>query len=217
MDDGLAAAVRRLQEAFAGYPRRAVLEGCPHCRGSVAVDEHDLFSLTISLGNTVGTGDDVKSLLPLLLERLATGHELVPSMVLSLLVRQGWRTWPTAEREAVDGYLTAIWRSLLAEYPPRVGSLCDAAEFLSVAGEFTGSTSLFLRDWDTTRGPAADRHLADLVTGWAGGARLPAAVLTWLHSDVVRARLYDAFERDHDASWADDLARAYDLLSADLI
>ncbi|TMR25013.1 hypothetical protein ETD86_02540 [Nonomuraea turkmeniaca] len=62
--------------------------------------------------------------------------------------------------------------------------------------------------------PAADRHLADLVTGWwAGGVRLPAAILTWLHRDEVRDRLYSAFERDHDASWADDLARAYDALA----
>jgi hypothetical protein len=179
----------------------------------VLVDEHDLFSLTISLGGTVGTGDDVKSLVPLLLERLATGDELVPSMVFSLLVQQGWRTWPTAEQEAVDGYLMVVWRLLLTEYPPRVGSFCDAAEFLGVADGFSGSLGLFLHHWDAIRGPAADRHIADLVIGWVSGAQLPAAVLTWLHRDVVRDRLYCAFERDHDASWADDLARAYDLLS----
>lgn len=213
MDDGLAAAVGRLRETFARYPRRTVLEGCPHCRGSVPVDEHDRFSLTISLGGTVGTDDDVKSLVPLLLERLATGHELVPRMVFSLLVRQGWRTWPTAEQEAVDGYLMVVWRLLLAEYPPRVGAFGDAAEFLGVAGKFTGSVGLFLHDWDTIRGSAADRHIADLVIGWVRGAELPAAVLTWLHRDMVRDRLYGAFELDHDASWADDLARAYDLLS----
>jgi hypothetical protein len=213
VDDGLAAAVRRLREMFARYPRRTVLDGCPHCRGSVLVDEHDLFSLTISLGNTVGTGDDVKSLVPLLLERLVTGDELVPSMVFSLLVRQGWRTWPTAEQEAVDGYLMAVWRSLLTVYPPHVGSFCDAAEFLGVADELTGSIGLFLHDWDTIIGSAADHHIADLVIGWVSGVQLPAAALAWLHRDVVRDRLYGAFERHHDASWADDLARAYDLLS----
>ncbi|MEV4107724.1 hypothetical protein [Nonomuraea sp. NPDC049695] len=116
MDDGLAAAVGRLRETFVRYPRRTVLEGCPHCRGSVLVDEHDLFSLTISLGGTVGTSDDVKSLVPLLLERLATGNELMPSMVLTLLVQQGWRTWPTAEQEATTAGHTH-------SCTPRIGQL----------------------------------------------------------------------------------------------
>jgi hypothetical protein len=81
MDSDLTAAVARLREAFARYPRRAVLDGCPHCRGRVPVDDHDLFALTIGLGSTVGGRDDVKSLLPILLERLATSGELDPTIV----------------------------------------------------------------------------------------------------------------------------------------
>lgn len=205
-------AVGRLRGVFGRYPRRAVLEGCPHCRGSVAVDEHDLFSLTISLGNTVGTGDDVKSLLPLLLERLVTGDELYPSMVMAKLVQGGWRAWPAAEQEAIGGYFVAVWRALLAAYPSQVGSFCDSAEFLGSVGEIT-DTSRFLDDWDAIRGSAADHHLADLVGGWVSGVRLSAEVLDWLRRDATRERLHGAFERDHDAPWADDLARAYDLLA----
>ncbi len=78
----------RLREAFAGHPRSAVLDGCPHCRGSVRVDDADLFSLTISLGNTVGDRDDVKSLLPMLLERLITSTELCPEIVLGKLAQE---------------------------------------------------------------------------------------------------------------------------------
>jgi hypothetical protein len=37
--------------------------------------------LTFSLGNTVGDRDDVKSLLPLLLERLVASDELDPAIV----------------------------------------------------------------------------------------------------------------------------------------
>ncbi|GGR87391.1 hypothetical protein GCM10010169_34550 [Micromonospora fulviviridis] len=58
MDGDLSVAVARLKEAFVRYPRRVVLEGCPHCRGPVPVDDHDLFSLTISLGNTGVTLSD---------------------------------------------------------------------------------------------------------------------------------------------------------------
>ncbi|SPL88275.1 unnamed protein product [[Actinomadura] parvosata subsp. kistnae] len=212
MDDGLTTALKRLREVFARYPRRAVLDGCPHCRGSVRPDEHDLFALTISLGNTVGSVEDVKSLLPLLLERLVTGDELDAGIVLGKPAAHGWRSWPQDEQDAVEGYLMAVWRSLLSGYPPRAGSFGDAAGFLGAAGELTGDVGAFLGEWDTAGGPAANRHLADLVTGWAGGARLPAEVLTWLHGELVRDRLLAAFERDHDSAWADDLARAYDLL-----
>nr|WP_042179351.1 hypothetical protein [Kibdelosporangium sp. MJ126-NF4]CEL13774.1 hypothetical protein [Kibdelosporangium sp. MJ126-NF4]CTQ88142.1 hypothetical protein [Kibdelosporangium sp. MJ126-NF4] len=86
MDGNLAAALTRLGQAFAPYPRRAVLDGCPHCRSSTTVGEHDLFSLSIRLGNTVGGRDDVKSLLPLLFERLVTSDELV--LCLQSLVRK---------------------------------------------------------------------------------------------------------------------------------
>ena len=136
------------------------------------VNEHDLYALTISLGNTVGTRDDVKSLLPMLLERLVATGELDPGIVLGKLPREQWRTWPGHEA-AIDGYLDAVWRSLLAEYPPRV------------------------------RIVHRRRHLR---------RRRPSTLGSWLRREAVRDRLHQAFERDYDAPWADDLARAYDLL-----
>ncbi|MCG5469528.1 hypothetical protein LADH09A_003443 [Micromonospora sp. LAH09] len=141
MDDELTAALARVRDAFARYPRRAVLDGCPHCKGSVVVDEHDLFSLTISLGNTVGDRADVKSLLPVLLERLLVSEDLYPAIVLGKASYEEWRTWPRAEQK-------------------------------------------------------------------------PSVLGDWLRRDTVRDRLHRAFERDHDTPWADDLARAHDLLRA---
>ncbi|MEV0430545.1 hypothetical protein [Micromonospora sp. NPDC050495] len=142
MEGQLAAAIAGVQEAFASYPRRALLEGCPHCRGSVLVDERDLFSLTISLGNTVGSREDVKSLLPVLFERLVTSDELDPSIVLGTLWREEWRTWPGAEQDAIDRYLEAVWRSLLADYPSQLGSFLDAVTFLD-APAAPGESRLF--------------------------------------------------------------------------
>jgi hypothetical protein len=214
MDGELEAAVARLREVFARYPRRAVLEGCPHCQGLVPVDEQNLFSLTIRLGNTVGDRDDVKSLLPLLLERLITSGELDPVIVLAKLPKEQWRTWPVAEQDAVEGYLDALWQSLLLEYPSRVRSFPDADTFLDAAAATGESVSRFLDTWDATGGSAADRHLAELVTGCDFAARRVATKLTWLRRETVRDRLYRAFERDHDAPWAGDLARAYDLVPA---
>jgi hypothetical protein len=43
-------------------------------------------------------------------------------------------------------------------------------------------------------------------------ARRPSAMVAWLRRQSVRDRLHRAFERDHDTPWADDPARAYDLV-----
>jgi len=211
VDGDLAVAVARLREVFARYPRRAVLEGCPHCRGPVLVDDHDLFALTISLGNTVGGREDVKSLLPLLLERIATSAELDPAILLAKLPHESWRTWPEPEQNAIDRYLDTVWWSLLAAYPSRFAAFPDAVTFLGAAAATGESIGRFLDTWDEAVGPAPDRHLAELVNGFNFAARKPSAVRDWLRRETVRDRLRRAFERDHDRSWADDLARAHDL------
>ncbi|MEU1745973.1 hypothetical protein ACFYP0_00055 [Micromonospora arida] len=144
MQNELTTALADVRDAFARYPRRAVLDGCPHCRGSVLVDEHDLYSLTISLGNTVGSRADVKALLPVLLERLLGSDDLEPAIVLGKLPRQEWRTWPRVEQEAVDAYLDAVWRALLADPPPRLGSFTDPATFLDAAREAGERVERFL-------------------------------------------------------------------------
>ena len=176
------------------------------------LDDADLFSLTISLGNTVGDRDDVKSLLPMLLERLITSTELCPGIVLGKLAHERWRSWPAAEQAAVDGYFDAVWRSLLAEYPSRVGSFDDVSTFLDAARATGESVDRFLDLWDVMSGSAADRHLADMVNRIDFTARRPGTLRAWLCRETVRDRLLRAFDRDHDTPWADDLARAYDLI-----
>ena len=213
VDGDLAMSMAALREAFARYPHARVLDGCPHCRGPVRVDHANLFALTISLGNTVGGVDDVKGLLPTLLARLVTSTELVPTIVLGTLAQQRWREWPAAEQAAVDGYLDAVWRSLLARYSPRIGSFDDAATFLDAVAGAGERVDRFLEVWDATVGAAADRHLAGMVNGLGFTSRRPGVLRAWVRRDTVHDRLLRAFERDHDQPWADDLARAYDLLS----
>src|SRR5262249_54430398 len=145
MDDRVREALRRVGDAFARYPRRTVLEGCPHCRGQVSVADHDLFSLTLSLGGTVGAADDLKSLLPLLLERLVTDDELDADIVLGkLTLAGGWHAWPAGERDALGEYLDAVWRCVLSRYPARIGALCDASTFLIAARPLHHSVERYL-------------------------------------------------------------------------
>ena len=203
----------RLEQTFSVYPHRAVLEGCPHCHPSTPVDENDLYSLTISLGNTVGDRDDVKSLLPLLLERLVTDTELDPDIVLGKLPHQDWRTWPTEEQQAIDEYLGTVWRSLLAEYPSRMGAFTDVTAFLSAVLRTGEGIDRFLDVWDETIDSAADRHLAGLVNECGFSGRQNKVMTAWICREVIRDRLLAAFDRDQDAAWANDFATAYDSLS----
>jgi len=113
---------------------------------------------------------------------------------------------------AVDGYLDVVWRSLLAEYPSRVGSFDDASTFLDAVVAAGESVDRFLDVWDVTVGPAADRHLAGMVNGLDFAARRPSTLRAWSCGETVRDRLLRAFDRDHNRPWADDLARAYDLI-----
>ncbi|WP_021591250.1 hypothetical protein [Actinomadura welshii] len=213
MDEDLAAVLARLDQVFAPYPRRAVLDGCPHCRPATPVDEDDLFPLTLRLGGTVGGREDVKSLLPLLFERMVTSGELDGSIVLSTLTKEQWRHWPSAEQQAIDDYLDAVWRSLLRQFPSRIGAFFDAAAFLQAAATTGDSIGRYLAVWDTIPDPAADRHLAQLVNEHDFADARRRGLTAWLCREVTIDRLISAFERDHDAAWADDLAMAYDLLS----
>ncbi|MEO3770299.1 hypothetical protein [Micromonospora sp. B9E7] len=212
MENELTNALAGVRDAFARYPRRAVLDGCPHCEGAVPVDEHDLFLLTISLGNTVGSRADVKALLPVLLESLLGSDDLDPDIVLGKLPHQEWRTWPRVEQEAIDAYLDVVWRALLADHPSRLGSFTDPTDFLDAAHAAGERVERFLDVWDATLTPPADRHLAELVSRLNFTSQKPSALGDWLRREATRDRLHRAWERDYDSQWADDLARAYDLL-----
>lgn len=205
----LDAAAGRLRAAFAGYPVRPVLEGCPHCRGTVVVADEDLFDLSLRLGNTVGTYEDMKSHLPAMLADLATSDDLDESIVLGRLTGPpGWQTWPAAERAAITEFLYAMWRALLSAYP----ALRDAHTFLREMDRIGLDLGPFLRTWETTLAAAADRHLADLVDARTSRTGFPAAVIEWLGRPATRDRLYRAFASDPDGPAAEEFARAYDLL-----
>jgi hypothetical protein len=193
MDPALAKAIADIEAMFAGYPRRAVLEGCPHCVGDVRVEDHDLFSLTIRLGNTIGTEADVKALLPTLLRNLVTGDELDPGIVLGKVAP----SWLEPERLAVERFLDVVWQRLLAEFPPNLGAFHDVPTFLRAVP----NPDHFLASWP--HGSAPDRHLAAYVL---------ATTDDWAHRNEVRDRLLEAFERDQDEPWADEFAVAHDFV-----
>jgi hypothetical protein len=122
--------------------------------------------------------------------------------------------WPPGHRDSVDRYLHAVWKALLARYPSEVGGFVDAAGFLrAVAPLYRERLVMFPQIWRAINPPAADRHLADLVLAWAGGAELPPPVLAWLRRPVVRGYVFLAYVRGRSSPGAPALARAYKVLS----
>ncbi|MGW4631248.1 hypothetical protein [Nocardia sp. NPDC004415] len=213
MNRTLTTALEQLDRAFASYPRRKLSAGCPHCRYPTPIDEHDLYSLTLHLGNTIGDRDDIKSLLPLLLHRLVTSADLDPNIVLSKLTQQHWRTWPPAEQQAIENYLDAVWHTMLTEFPSRTGAFDRAETFLDAAATTGESTEHFLETWSTTPGRAADRHLAELAITHNPTTRRRPETTAWLHREPLHDRLLTAFLRDQHTPWATALAAAYDHLT----
>ncbi|WP_040810308.1 hypothetical protein [Nocardia concava] len=211
MNEGIAAALRDIAQVFASYPRRPVLERCPHCGPPVRVEEVDLFWLSIKLGNTVGDGTDVKALLPLLFERLITTNELDPDIVLGKLAQQKWESWPLDERLAIETFLDRAWLFLLSEFPSRAGTFADCAEFLRATAAAAIPPDRFLALWDASTGAAADRHLAEFVTIALTSRRIEPEIRAWIGRKSLRDRLLRAFEQnDDDPESADAFACAYD-------
>lgn len=207
----IAHVVDDLAAAFGAYPRRAVLDRCPHCGPPVRVDECDLFWLSIKLGNTVGGREDVKALLPMLFERLITSDELDAGIVLGKLGQEQWGSWPLGEQRAVEEFLDAVWHRVLGEFLARVGVFTGAREFLDGVASAGIGPARYLVAWENIAGRSADRHLAALVNEMVRMSDSKDAIAAWVRREAVRERLFRAYERDHAAAWADYFARAYDL------
>lgn len=107
------------------------------------------------------------------------------------LLDAGWRSWPAAERKALDQVWHAWWRSALDQYPG-TGRATDVLEVIAVS---TGTLVPWLASWRATRTEAADRHLhdalrrwlrggdlADLRLGFYGNFRASAELVPWLLS-----------------------------------
>jgi hypothetical protein len=139
----------------------------------------------------------------------------VSGLPLPLRDQRVFPEWPVAAfRDAVDRYLHAVWKALLARYPAEVGGFVDAAGFLGAAFPLYHERLVtFPQTWRAINPPAADRHLADLVLAWVGGAELPPPVVAWLRRPAVRGFLFLAYVRGRAEPWSATLARAYEGLA----
>ncbi len=94
---------------------------------------------------TWGDADEFRYFLPRIFELLIKGPSgwCDPALVFGKLDAAGWRTWPQEEQVAVRGYLSALWDSVLENFPvtPRAS---EVLEGLSLASE---PLAEYLRRW----------------------------------------------------------------------
>ena len=118
--------------------------------------------------STWGTAEDLRALLPRVLELFADGALATsPEVLFGKLRQAGAGGWDVEEQAAVEDVVTAVWLATLASDPPRAGH--PAWRLLVAMAELGGDLTPFLDDWTlllgsgAAEGAAARRHLQDLV------------------------------------------------------
>ncbi len=155
-DDRVDAAINALYLAFAHYPYRASMPACAHC-----VSDEDLLALgavpvrdlpagllaryALKAVSTWGEANDLKRVLPRLLELTIAGKMSIPAAVVTTkLQRAGWQKWPAEERRAVWQCLSAWWRHTLAG---PAGSGMSAHRLLDAISMAEADLEPYFSDW----------------------------------------------------------------------
>jgi hypothetical protein len=117
---------------------------------------------------TWGTTEDLKALLPRVVELFAAGRlSATPEVLFGKLRQLGVEDWPVEERAALDDLVGALWLATLARHPAPVGY--PAWRLLASLAELGAPLTPFLDDWHLLLGQpgplgaSARRHLEDLA------------------------------------------------------
>ena len=116
---------------------------------------------------TWGSLDDLKALLPRVLELFVVGRlQSTPEVLFGKLAQLDVGDWPAPERAAIDDVVAALWLATLARHPARIGY--PAWRVLAALAELGNPLTPYLEDWSLLLqvpgqpGLAARRHLEDL-------------------------------------------------------
>lgn len=175
----------------------------------------DLANYAFKARYTMGDGDDFKHFLPRMLELYASepewwGHQAGEATLFEDIRDLGWHEWPVGEREAVHGYIEALWRGMVAgdSSPVCTGDLCQG---LCVLGTDFGQ---LLSEVRPVRSAEGLRWLAEFVLHYMGNNYGTAAsqIDDWLAANEVREVLEEGYFHYQGQPFVDDLARAADWL-----
>ncbi len=215
----------QLYAVFSDPSWRCSVEFCEHC-GPVtdALYKKPLRDLTASdlerycrkAMTTWGNERDFKHFLPRILELLPSSLSSAPGVdievVLGKLRYAKWREWPARERDAIGGYLCALWDYLLARFPNEP----EIDEWLCGIARAVDDLTSFLQAWWDAPGPEGylnfaafggtvlhTNQLADAVW-WEELSAQKHQVLSWLREP----RTLDLLKRTQAerARWPADYA-----------
>ncbi len=237
--ESLQRAVADLYARFERYPLRPYTEPCEHCftrdeervlhgRTIRQLSPQELAQFAESAMLTWGDTADLKHFLPRIFEVVATGDFGWPDLevVYAKLRHADWRTWPDDEVQAVERYLLAKWRHVLAAYPPQPAKH-DADTTLCALAQAADELEPFLAAWLDAPGEAPARHLASFVwdsapgltTGsgfgsafWGDRRAQQEQVRRWIVRAPVLQRLEGAFFDASSEEAATALSKAVEVL-----
>jgi hypothetical protein len=218
----LGAAIEELYRAFARYPLRERVEGCPHCVSDADNDvihsarlrdltDAQLERFAFKAMTTWGTADDFRHFLPRIFELIALQGEasaIGPETAFGKLSYGNWSSWPMPEREAIRAFFQALWRDVLSRFPHsfRIESC------LCAIGQAEEDLSGYLYAWSITGSLPAAMHFADYVDAnasnihrkrawrlanafWHGRNAQSRQVTEWFLDPKRLAEMEEAFHR----------------------
>ncbi|TDC22107.1 hypothetical protein E1211_31660 [Micromonospora sp. 15K316] len=163
--------------------------------------------------STWGDVTDLRHFLPRVLEVLAVGgidDPVVPTKLLGI-VGAHWRTWPRDEQQAIETYLDAWWRHILAGFPAPV----EVGEVLAAIGATGVDVGPFLAAWVADGGTSAARHLANhLATAPPEpGPAWAATVRAWRTGPEPARVLEAALLVTDDPTAAEEISAGYEIVA----
>lgn len=243
----LSATIEGLYTAFREYPLPQEVRACPCCHSPGAdrplhsaplcrLRAEDLENYTTEALLTWGELNDFRHFLPRIFELdvLEDENSFVDRpIVFAKLYHGEWRDWPQAEQEAVEQFLMALWRAVLAGPPEEMPAdqryyPCETVEswLVALAGH-GGSLSPYLDEWIRADSATAVWNLATVITRtgmiyarprgidayWSGHMDQAVHVSEWLRSEAVRKKLERAIETFAAEPFAEELMAAWNMVS----
>lgn len=164
---------------------------------------------------------EFKHFLPRIFELVVRRPFAIDPLVFEKLDAAEWRTWPKAEQDAIDAYVSALWRWTLTLSPDQA----NAGDLLRGLGLAGYDVERWIDVWRNDRSEAATDQLAQFVL-YVGdrlsSGTMPrqwhpkdhASALAFLLDPNTKARIENAFLEHPDGETGRRLADASDILAA---
>lgn len=222
-------ATENLYAAFASYPLHHPVIGCTCCVSRAdqeriackplrQLDGYDLERFAWKTMSTWGDENDFKHFLPRLLELISDAQQRgdLPDLFIIFAKLSYCKTWLKREQEAINNYLLALWRWILAGHPGHEEDSLEAYEYLDalVDGKGVDDFTPFLNVWRDIRTPLSLRQLSEMIRYHSWGSRLARnkQIQAWLREDSTREMLEEEFYAHIDEDWSGELALAVEVL-----